>query len=109
MRPFVKVLFILAMISVVFFVSSAIVMGTWNFAIPRLINSVDGSNTFTNIGYDTAMVFTILVFTLFGGSMMTPSTIYLMDCRKESGVQQVKTKESSRKPMNQYSMEQSWA
>ena len=50
-----------------FFLTSVILMGTWNYTIPRLITSVEGSNTYRDIDYQTSMVFTVLLALIFGG------------------------------------------
>jgi cell division protein FtsX len=54
-----------------FFIVAAILMVTWNYTIPRLVESVDSeykTSMYTNIEYPVAIVFTILIGILFGSS-----------------------------------------
>lgn len=60
-------LLLLMFITAGFFIISAVLMATWNYTIPRLITSIEGSNTYSDIDYQTSMVFTILLAVLFGG------------------------------------------
>lgn len=90
MNRIMRVLFMLVFIAVVFFIFSAILMGSWNYTIPRLMESIVGKNpyesadfgtTYLNISYVTAMVFTILVFVLFGGTYVTTAIVNLLNHR----------------------------
>jgi hypothetical protein len=60
----------MVLLAAVFFVFAAILMPVWNYTIPKLANSVDStyttSNTFTDITYTEALVFTLLLEMVFG-------------------------------------------
>jgi ABC-type spermidine/putrescine transport system permease subunit I len=76
-------LLVLFFLTAGFFVISAVLMGTWNYTIPRLITSVEGSNTYTDINYTTAMVFTILLGLFFGGGgLMMSAPMYCVMPKK---------------------------
>ena len=61
---------ILVLISSIFFIVSAILMVTWNYAVPRIIESADPTykrkTDFDGINYPTSMVFLLLLGILFG-------------------------------------------
>lgn len=70
-RYLVTWLFIMA---VIYLVASAVVMASWNFSVPKLVDSVDstyytsGGKSFANITYDTALVLTLFAGAFFAGS-----------------------------------------
>lgn len=52
-----------------FFVVAALLMVTWNYALPRIVRSIDNTyerSTYTNIDYTVAMAFTILLGLIWG-------------------------------------------
>ncbi len=60
---FLAILFIIAL----FFILSAILMGTWNYVIPALVKSINGSSAlYTNISYEVSMVFMIMIVVILG-------------------------------------------
>ena len=77
MNKVAAVFVVLAVIAACFFIISAIIMATWNYSIPRLITSINGTNTYSDLSYTTAMVFTILVGILFGGGVVTRSSTHI--------------------------------
>lgn len=66
-RAIVRAVVWLAVMLVAFFIVSAVLMVSWNYAIPRLAESVGPykTETFSNITFTTAMVVTILMGALF--------------------------------------------
>jgi hypothetical protein len=50
-----------------FFITSAVLQLTWNYTMPKIIDSVHGEHPFKDINYETAMVFSVLLAVLFGG------------------------------------------
>jgi uncharacterized membrane protein len=57
------------MIIGLFFILSAILLGSWNYVIPALVGSINGTaagNAVTAISYQVAMVFLILAVVLIG-------------------------------------------
>ena len=62
---FVAILMIIGL----FFILSAILLGSWNYVIPALVGSINGvgaGNNVTAISYPVAMVFLILAVVLIG-------------------------------------------
>ena len=83
-----RMFFVLALLafSVAAFVGvSSALMATWNYTIPRLITSIEGQHKFEDISFNTSLVFTLLIFIMFGGSTVSMATLYLLD-RTESFV-----------------------
>ena len=60
-------LLVLMSIALGFFITSTVLQLTWNHTMPKIIESVHGDHTFTDINYETAMVFSVLLAVLFGG------------------------------------------
>jgi uncharacterized membrane protein YedE/YeeE len=81
LNKFLAILIVIAVLAAIFFIFSLILLGAWNYVIPRLITSIDATaaNMYTNIDYVTAMVFAILVFVLFGQSVVFSATVWLFD------------------------------
>lgn len=83
MSPWGKIVAIVIMIAL-FFILSGILMGAWNFVIPELIRSINGTApTWSNISYTTAMVFMILIVIIVDPGLIATavwkSCIYLFD------------------------------
>ena len=77
MHPFLATILTLAFLAATYFIFSLILLGSWNYVLPRLITSITGTTVYTNINYVTAMVFAILVFVLFGQHVIMNATAWM--------------------------------
>lgn len=68
----------LLVLAILFLISSAIFMGSWNYVVPRLAASADSTydrgTRFTDIDYPTAMVAVILISLFFSPTNITLSS-----------------------------------
>lgn len=82
MQTVFALLISLALLTAGFFIVSAFVMLTWNYAIPRVVASVDpkyDEKTFKELGYVTSMVLTVLFGLVFGGGVTMNVTDRIQD------------------------------
>jgi hypothetical protein len=65
-----NVMFVAFIIPAFFFVYAAILMVTWNYSVPRIVESVDTdftrSTDFKDMDYVQAMVVSVLIMLVFG-------------------------------------------